>query len=426
MKVHLRTLGCRLNQSEIDSMTRQFEQLGHQTTNTPDEADAIVINTCAVTHEAVRAGRRMIRETHRHNTQAQIIVTGCHAQIAPDEIAVLPGVSQVVDNRSKDALVSRVTGQPLPRYDLEPLERAPDHRLMRTRAFIKVQDGCDNACTFCVTTIARGDGRSRPPEAIIAEINALYAGGYQECVLTGVHLGSYGHDAGDHDGLRQLVLRILRETDMPRLRLSSLEPWDISPDFFALWQDDRLCPHLHLPLQSGSDSVLKRMRRQTTTHEFRSLVRQARAAIADLKVTTDIIVGFPGETDDLFEQSLAFVAEMDFAGLHVFRYSRRPGTPAARMHHHIPEDMKRTRSQRMIDLSTASEMRFAQRYLGQTRPVLWENVSGATPEGFVNTGYTDHYVRVRAIHPHILTDHITPARLLTFEDGLIQAEAVLQ
>lgn len=411
MRIHLRTLGCRLNQSEIETMARQFRRQGHEIVDDPALADQIIVNTCAVTEDASRASRRLVRGLHRDNGDAAITVTGCYAQIAPDQIAVIPGVARVIDNGAKDRLVTAITGQPVEPFDLEPIARDTATHLARTRAFVKVQDGCDNACTFCVTTIARGEGRSRTLDDVIGEIRLLAAMGYQEAVLTGVHLGSYGQDRGETDGLRRLVRAILADTDIPRLRLSSLEPWDLSPDFFDLWENPRLCPHLHLPLQSGCDATLKRMLRKTTQAQFRALIDSARARIADPCITSDVIVGFPGESDAEFEISRTFIAEMVFAGLHVFRYSQRLDTAAARMRGHIAEDVKKARSETLLALSADMERRYAERHLGEARPVVWEHVSGATQEGFVNVGYTDNYIRVTAIHPRILTGHLLPARL---------------
>ena len=283
MKVHLRMVGCRLNQSEIDTMARQFNALGHEIVDSPAEADHFVINTCAVTNEATKTSRKLIRDFHRANPTGETTVTGCYAQIAPRDIGRLPGVRRVVDNASKSHLVSQITGQWIDIFDSEPLERqAP---LGRTRAFVKVQDGCENACTFCITTIARGAGRSRAIGEVVREVNYLHRAGHQEAVLTGVHLGSYGYDLGDRDGLTHLVRSLLHETDIPRTRLSSLEPWDLAPGFFSLWQDRRLCRHLHLPLQSGCDATLKRMRRHTSQQQFRKLVQSARASIPALRVT---------------------------------------------------------------------------------------------------------------------------------------------
>ncbi len=424
MRIHLRTLGCRLNQSEIETMARHFRRQGHEIVDDPALADQIVVNTCAVTEDASRASRRLVRGLNRANTAAQITVTGCYAQIAPDQIAVIPGVARVVDNGAKDQLVTAITGQTLEPFDLEPITRDTPTHLARTRAFVKVQDGCDNACTFCVTTIARGEGRSRDLNDIIGEIHLLTAMGYQEAVLTGVHLGSYGQDRGAHAGLITLVKAILADTDIPRLRLSSLEPWDLTPDFFELWHDPRLCPHLHLPLQSGCDATLKRMLRKTTQVQFRALLQAARAAIPDPCITSDVIVGFPGETDEEFAISEAFIRDLEFAGMHVFRYSKRPGTAAARMRNHLPEAVKKARSETLIALAAEQERRYAERHVGTERPVVWEHVSGATQDGFVNVGYTDNYIRVTAIHPRALTGHLLPARLADYDPVKQTARAI--
>lgn len=418
MKVHLRMLGCRLNQAEIDHMARQLLAQGHEVVNHPEEADQFIVNTCAVTQDASRSSRHLIRDLHKANPNAQTTVTGCYAQISPDEIAVLPSVVRVVDNMGKDTLIEQITGIKPESFDHEPIAR-DNHAGGRTRAFIKVQDGCDNSCTFCVTTVARGAGRSRPLAEILAEVNHLHqVMGYQEAVLTGVHLGSYGHDRGDHHALSALVRAILSDTDIPRLRLSSLEPWDLSPDFFELWDNPRLCRHLHLPLQSGCDATLKRMRRHTNQANFRQLVHEARAIIPDVAISTDVIVGFPQETDAEFAISKAFIEEMDFASMHIFRYSKRPETPAARMRGHIAENIKKARSAELHALAQAGQKRYATRFLGQAQAVLWENVMGATPDGFINVGYTDTYLRVKVIHPRPLTNHIIPAYLTNYDEAL--------
>ncbi|MCA9887088.1 MAG: tRNA (N(6)-L-threonylcarbamoyladenosine(37)-C(2))-methylthiotransferase MtaB [Anaerolineae bacterium] len=428
MKVHLRMLGCRLNQSEIDTLARQFQQQGHEIVDDPELADEVIINTCAVTNEAVRSSRQMIRGIHRTNKSANITVTGCHAQIAPKDIAVLPGVTQVVDNGRKMDIVPLITGEAVPEFDREPIERSELHpgASRRTRAFVKVQDGCDNSCTFCITTVARGEGQSQPIAEIIAEIHYLEDMGYQEVVLTGVHLGSYGYDFGDRDGLKHLVEAILEQTDIPRIRLSSLEPWDISPGFFELWANERLCPHLHLPLQSGCDATLRRMRRNTNQDAFRAIVADARAHIPDLRLTSDVIVGFPGETDEEFEQSAAFIKEMDFAGLHVFRYSTRPGTPASRMKGQVRNTKKKDRSHRLLELAQLTEAKFASRFIGRELPVLWEHVTGASDAGFMNVGYTHNYIRVQAVLPRPLDNHITLARIDEVCNDTVRATPVIE
>jgi threonylcarbamoyladenosine tRNA methylthiotransferase MtaB len=419
-------LGCRLNQAEIDHMARQLQAQGHTIVDDPAQADQVVVNTCAVTHDATRASRHLIRDLHRAQPQAAITVTGCYAHLSPGEISALPGVTRVVDNLGKDTLVAQITGVQPQDFDHEPFARADRIPGGRTRAFVKVQDGCDNACTFCVTTVARGAGRSRTIAEVVAEVRFLHDSGYQEAVLTGVHLGSFGHDRGQRVGLADLVQAILTDTDIPRLRLSSLEPWDLSPDFFDLWRDPRLGRHLHLPLQSGCDSTLRRMLRRTNQADFRALIQAARDRISDISLTTDVITGFPGETDDEFAISRAFIEEMDFASLHVFRYSPRPGTAAARMKSHVPEDAKKQRSAVLIAHSATQEARFADRFCGRALPVLWEQIAGATEDGFINVGYTDNYIRVRAVDRRVLTNTIIPARLGIYDPAAGVVEVTVE
>lgn len=412
MKVYLHTLGCRLNQAEIESMARRYLAAGHVVVLDPTEADVCVINTCAVTAEAARKSRQSIRHLNRANPDAAITVTGCYAQLEPRAVASLPGVTRIVPNDQKDALAPEADNAEPPMPGM----------VGRTRAFIKVQDGCDNRCTFCVTTIARGASRSRPLREIVAEINALADAGYKEAVLTGVHLGAYGRDLGTD--LRALVRAVLDETAIPRVRLSSLEPWDLAPDFFALWANPRLCRQLHLPLQSGCARTLRRMARRTTPASFAALIESARAHIPDLALTTDVMVGFPGETEAEFQESLAFVRAMDFARLHVFRYSLRKGTAAARMPDQIDEATKQTRSTQMQALSDEGARRFRARFVGRELPVLWEAVEAAEGRQWRNSGLTDNYLRVRLIAPRLLTNTITRVRLTRLEDGGLSGELV--
>ena len=407
MKVYVRALGCRLNYAEIDAIARDLAADGHVLVDSPDKAEQIIVNTCAVTHDAVRSSRALVRQQHRAAPNASITMTGCYAELAPEAAAALPGVSLVVPNAEKDALTRRWA--PADPSEREPVQR--HGRPARTRAFIKVQDGCDNACTFCVTTVARGVGRSRPADVVVAEIRALAAGGCQEAVLTGVHLGSYGHDQGQSDGLAELVRRILGETSVPRLRLSSLEPWDLSPNFFDLWHDERLCPHLHLPLQSGCDATLRRMARRTTRASFRALLDAARERIADPAITTDMIAGFPGETDAEFEASAVYAAEQGFAGMHIFRYSPRPGTAAARMKGRIDEATSRARSAVLHEVAAQAQATYSGRWMGRELPVLWEQVAGSTERGFLNAGYTPNYLRVSLVHPVSLSHTVRMVRL---------------
>ena len=397
MKIYLDTIGCRLNQSEIETMARQFRAAGHEIVTSAHLADLAVVNTCAVTNEAAVDSRAKIRQMSRAGVN-EIIATGCWATLQPQQANVLPNVSHVVTNDGKDHLVSELLNLPQESFDLEPIAREPLPGLhRRTRAFIKVQDGCDNHCTFCVTTIARGEGRSRSVRDILLDIQSALAGGAKETVLTGVHLGSWGQDFNQH--LRDLIKVILRETEVPRLRLSSLEPWDLDADFFSLWADQRLMPHLHLPLQSGCESTLRRMARKTTPQSFRDLVSAARAAIPEVAITTDIIAGFPGETEEEFAESLEFVWEMNFAGGHVFTYSPRPGTGAARMKGQIKPELRKKRNHILREVLAESAKSYRQKFIGQTVSVLWESVSEMGEWGWQMEGLTGNYLRVNAFAP---------------------------
>jgi threonylcarbamoyladenosine tRNA methylthiotransferase MtaB len=415
MKVFLHSIGCRLNQSEIETLARQLLASGHEIVTDSAEADKAIINTCAVTREAARDARSMTRRIHRANEDAEIVLTGCYATIAPNELGKVEGAGRIVANNKKAELVQLLDPQArieLPVFDQEPIMREfLAGSSGNTRAFIKVQDGCDNRCTFCVTTIARGDGQSRHLGDIVAEIQALTQAGYQEAVLTGVHLGSYGRDFGSSTGLKDLATAILEHTTIPRLRLSSLEPWDIAPGFFELWEDRRLLPHLHVPLQSGRDKILRRMARRATRDSFRALAADARKNIPDLNLTTDVIVGFPGESDHDFQDSLDFIQEIGFSRLHVFPYSKRPGTAAAKMDGHLPKAVKKERVHQMIDLGHNLSLDFHRRYEGEQVDVLWETAVGADENGLRWLGYTDNYIRVQGSGPAELFNTITPTYL---------------
>src|SRR5687767_10019927 len=402
MKIYLDTVGCRLNQAEIESMALQLRVAGHEIVASANMADMAVVNTCAVTNDAASESRSKIRQIGRAGVN-EIIATGCWATLQPKEAAALPNVLQVVPNVNKDGLVANTFKFRSPSFDLYPFDSEPISRQplpglhRRTRAFIKVQDGCDNHCTFCVTTIARGEGRSRAVADVILDIQSALAGGTKEIVLTGVHLGSWGYDFNMH--LRDLIKAILRETDLPRLRLSSLEPWDLDADFFSLWEDERLMPHLHLPLQSGCESTLKRMARKTTPASFRELVCAARDVMPDVAITTDIIAGFPGETEVEFEESLAFVKEMNFAGGHVFPDSPRPGTGAARMKGQVRPELGNKRNHILHAALEESTKSYRQRFIGQTMSVLWESTSEVGEAGWQMEGWTGNYLRVSAFAP---------------------------
>ena len=420
MHVRLESIGCRLNIGEIEKMARELAAAGHRVVGPGEEADLCILNTCTVTAIASRKSRKLIRQLRRAHPKASVVVTGCDAELAPRE-TLAAGVDLVVGNTDKERLLQLAAEAGLlPESTAHPEDSEPfaPGGTSRTRAFLKVQDGCDNRCAFCVVTIARGAGRSLPTDEIVKEVRTLRRLGYKEIVLSGVHLGSYGHDFGDSKGLEHLVQRVLAETDVPRLRLSSLEPWDLNAAFFEIFSDSRLLPHLHLPLQSGCDETLRRMARRTTRDAFSKLVASARAAVPDLSVSTDIIVGFPGESDSEFDESLAFVEDTVFSRLHVFRYSRRDGTPAANMPHQVPGPVFQDRSRRMHLLGADFERRFNSAFIGREAEVLWEASEEFGP-GLQWSGHTPNYIRVTATTSpeEDLLNRITPTTILEITPG---------
>ena len=417
MKIYLDSIGCRLNQAEIETIGRQFRAAGHEIVAVASAADMAVVNTCAVTSEAASDSRGAVRRIARAGVP-DIAVTGCWATLQGAQAASLPNVQRVVPNAAKDRLVVDVLQIPEEAFELEPLARSPLPGLrQRTRAFIKVQDGCDNRCTFCITTVARGEGRSRRLADVISDVHAALRGGTKEVVLTGVHLGSWGHDLGMH--LSGLVAAILRETDVPRLRLSSLEPWDLDADFFRLWENPRLCRHLHLPLQSGCAATLKRMARKTTPASFRRLVEAARQVMPEAAITTDVIAGFPGEMESEFRESLDFVEEMNFAGGHAFSYSRRPGTAAARMGGQLPLQVKKERNALYRALFERCAVAYRQQFIGQEMYVLWESTTRLDDSGWQMAGLTGNYLRVVACASRAIWNEISPVKLQALQgDGL--------
>jgi len=414
MRVYLTTLGCKLNQSEVEGWARRLAAAGCDIVENPANADLCIINTCTVTHVAARKSRQRVRRCNRANPEAKTIVTGCFAEISPSEAAQLPGVNVVLGTAGKEHLVETVADW----FGLQgPKTTGTLQRVLsvHTRAFVKIQDGCDNACTYCIVRIARGPQRSRPIPAVLDEILARQAEGYQEIVLTGVHIGAYGRERGET--LAGLVGEILAHTRFPRLRLSSVEPWDLSPDLLQLWKDQRLCRHLHLPLQSGCDATLERMNRRYTAAQYRDLVHSARAAIPNLAVTTDVIVGFPGEDEQEFAASAELVASLDFARIHVFPFSARPGTAAASMPDRVSPQAKKARGEQIGALARQSAKTFQRRFLGRTLDVLWERKKTGQWNGL-----TDNYIRVWVTSLQNLANRILPARLMEWTSQGLRGE----
>ncbi|WP_020561936.1 tRNA (N(6)-L-threonylcarbamoyladenosine(37)-C(2))-methylthiotransferase MtaB [Methylosarcina fibrata] len=426
MLVHLKTLGCRLNEAELETWAQAFQKAGHRITREAESANLVVINSCAVTQDAARKSRNLIRRIHRDNPRAKLVVSGCYATLNRDEAAALMGVDLVVGNRDKDQLVEQALAEldvtTMPAMSTEPGEISLFTR-GRQRAFVKVQDGCRYRCTFCIVTVARGEEVSRPIADVIGEINSLHRQGIDEVVLTGVHLGGYGSDSGQN--LVELIKAVLAETPIARLRLGSLEPWELSDEFFELFDNPRLMPHLHLPLQSGSDSVLRRMARRCKTAEFARIVERLRARMPYFNVTTDVIVGFPGETEQEWRESVDFIGRTGFGHVHIFTYSRREGTKAASLPDQLPDSVKKERSRELHRLAEEMKLKFLTDNLSREFPVLWEGYSEPLSENQKRVyGYTPNYIRVGCVigREESLENRILQAELKTIGDNYVLTE----
>jgi threonylcarbamoyladenosine tRNA methylthiotransferase MtaB len=412
IRIALDSLGCKLNQAETELLARQFTEAGYRLVSPVGEADVYILNTCTVTHIADRKSRHWLRLAHRRNPDARLVATGCYAQRAPHELAQIEGVDLVLGNEQKPHLVQLLEetghlGHPL---SVQRDSTSSPHTGFRTRALVKVQDGCNSFCAYCIVPLVRGREKSLPVDQVVAEVRHRIANGYKEVVLTGTEIGSYSYNGVN---LRGLLEYILAETDVVRLRLSSLQPQEISAELIALWCDNRLCRHFHLSLQSGSDSVLNRMKRRYSISDYRRSVSLIQALVPEVAITTDIIVGFPGETSAGFEQSYKLCQELGFARIHVFPYSPREGTQASQMPNQVEDRVKKERSQRMLALARESVQNFSRQFLGKTMPVLWEKRSG---DG-IWSGHTDNYIKVYTKSNDDLTNKLLPVKLVELFNG---------
>ena len=396
--VTVETLGCKLNQAESESIARQFAAAGHSIYHPSDCADIYILNTCTVTHVADRKSRHLLRLARRRNPGALVIATGCYVERAPEELARIEGVDMLLGNEEKSHLAQVLEQEGL-------LTIAPainPWTMLRTRSLVKIQEGCNQFCSYCIVPLVRGQERSLTPDQIVDEVKAKAAMGYREVVLTGTQIGAYS------PSLELVMRRVLDETDVMRLRLSSLQPQDIKSQLIALWANGKLCRHLHLPLQSGSDRVLERMRRRYSVADYERAVAMIREAIPNVAITTDIMVGFPGESEEEFEESYRFCQRLGFANIHVFPYSVRPGTTAAHLPGQVPERVKKERGERMLELARESALRFRRQFLGRTIAVLWEKEIG----GGVWSGLSDNYIRVFTKSNQELKNRLLESRIV--------------
>jgi threonylcarbamoyladenosine tRNA methylthiotransferase MtaB len=403
MKVAIHTLGCKLNQAESELLARKFARAGHSIVS-GDEADVHILNTCTVTHIADRKSRHLVRMWRKKNPQALIVATGCYAERAGQEL-MKAGAGLVVGNQDKLDLLDFLEIEPAP---APGLAKEPEKTgLARVRSFVKIQDGCNDSCAYCVVPQVRGGEQCLSVADVISEIRERVSAGYKEIVLTGTKIGDFRHSDID---FKKLVEQILSTTGVERLHPSSLQPQDISPELLSLWRDQRLSRHFHLALQSGSDSVLRRMRRRYAIDDYKQAVSLIRKNVPDVAITTDIVVGFPGESDKEFEETYRFCQKVDFADIHVFTYSSRPGTLAARMPEQVDDRLKTERSRRMLQLAEQSADKYRRRFLGRELVVLWENE--VTPGSGEYSGLSDNYIRVFAESGETLTNQFCRVRLV--------------
>ncbi|MEX0761644.1 MAG: tRNA (N(6)-L-threonylcarbamoyladenosine(37)-C(2))-methylthiotransferase MtaB [Dehalococcoidia bacterium] len=394
MKVLIETHGCKLNTADSQRMAKEFVEAGYEMAGRDDSPDVFVLNSCTVTHVADRKARQSLHSARRRFPSAVVVAAGCYPSHNLENVSRLEAVDLVVTNQDKPSLVQTVSRHLGPSFGQRWKGSAgpPSELLGRTRASVKIQEGCDQVCAYCIVPKVRGREKSIPERQIVQQVSDLARGGCPEVILTGTQLGSYGFDL-ENTCLSDMVVRILRETDVPRLRVSSLQPLEVTDDLLDLWSGigrGRLCPHFHLPLQSGSDDVLKRMRRRYDAAAFLRTVERVRQAVPDCSVTTDIIAGFPGESDADQTATLDVVEQARFADAHVFPYSVRPGTTAAHFNVQVPSHVRSGRAAGIREITSRHAREHRMSFVGKTRPVLWEKVTAG-----VMTGLTDNYLRVR-------------------------------
>ncbi|OEF96944.1 tRNA (N(6)-L-threonylcarbamoyladenosine(37)-C(2))-methylthiotransferase MtaB [Vulcanibacillus modesticaldus] len=402
--VAFHTLGCKVNHYETEAIWQLFKNHGYRRVDFEKKADIYVINTCTVTNTGDKKSRQIIRRAIKRNPDAVIAVTGCYAQTSTSEVMDIPGVDIIIGNRGKEKLVEYVEEYLRKR---EPINAVKDIMKVeefeeldvpefsdRTRASLKIQEGCNNFCSYCIIPWARGLSRSRKPENVLKQAEQLVASGYKEIVLTGIHTGGYGEDLEDYS-----LAKLLSDLDvidgLKRIRISSIEASQINDQVLdVLKKSKKIVNHLHIPLQAGDDEVLKKMKRKYTTDMFRKKITEIREVLPDIAITTDVIVGFPGETEEQFLNGYRFIEEIGFAELHVFPYSKRSGTPAAKMKDQVPENIKHQRVQKLIGLSNRLSFEYANKFIGKVLAVIPERPfkDGSIDNLFM--GYSDNYIQL--------------------------------
>ncbi len=396
------TLGCKVNQYETEAMGELFQKSGYEIVDSESRADIYVVNTCTVTNLGDRKSRQFIRRSKKINPEAIIAVVGCYAQTSPDEVLSIEGVNIILGTNDRNKIVDYVENIQVENEKINAVEdimQIKEFEEMtigeikgKTRAFLKIQEGCNQYCTYCIIPYARGPIRSRRLEDIIKEVERLAKNEFKEVVLTGIHVASYGKDV-EGTSLLDVIREVHKIDGIERIRLSSIEPTVATEEFILeISKLEKVCPHFHLSLQSGCDETLERMNRKYRTEEYRKIVERLRRYMPDLSITTDVMVGFPGETDEEFDNTYHFVKEIGFSQIHVFKYSPRKGTPAAKYENQVSSDIKNKRSEKLLKLAQESTIEYNEKFIGKTKSVLFETPSDLLSGYF--EGLTDNYIRV--------------------------------
>ena len=426
-RVAFYTLGCKVNQYETEAMLELFEKEGYEKAETEDYADVYVINTCTVTHMSDRKSRQYIRRMKKKNPDAIIAVVGCYSQVSPEEILSIDEVNLVMGTNDRKKIVEEVKKIDASRKvstvdDIMKVKAFEEIEINKTngktRAFMKIQDGCDRYCSYCIIPYARGRVRSRDLESIVKEVENLASNGYKEVVLTGIHVASYGKDIKDSDiKLLDVIKQINDIEGIERIRLSSVEPILFTDEFVeAVSTMDKVCPHYHLSLQSGCDETLKRMKRRYTTEEYKAIVDRLRAAIPNVSITTDVIVGFPDETNEEFDKTYEFLKDIELTHMHVFKYSPRKGTPDATMENQVDPSTKHDRSEKLLQLNEENFNKFGQKMLDKEFNVLFEQKVGDNKY----EGLTENYVKVIVESDNDISEQILKVKIKDVKNEFLE------
>lgn len=420
------TLGCKVNQEEAEALKNMFRQRGYQVVPFNQAADVYVVHTCTVTHMGDNKSRQMIRRATRTNPKAVVAATGCYAQVSPSEVQAIPGVDLILGTRERRHLVDLVEEIAARRSaevlvesfaEDEPFEDLGSHSTSKSRAFLKIQEGCRKFCSYCIVPYARGPNRSLPPDRALSRAAALVKEGFHEIVLTGIHIGTYGEDLPQGTRLAGLIKSLLKMDDTFRLRLGSLDPNEVDEELLeVLTAEERVCPHFHLALQSGDNQILARMGRRYTAEQYIELVDRLRARRPGIALTTDVIVGFPGEGERQFRHTEELIRRAAMSALHVFKYSPRKGTPAAAFTDQVPDQVKETRSRRLIDLGRELGEAYAKSFVGRQLTVLIESKAA---QGQRYKGHAENYLVVTLEGTPELVGSLVPVKVVRHRAGLI-------